>query len=176
VGQAIVLCRLSRARPKDRRQKAIACPIGNSDNLTLMLLIENPLNASPMVFPVLECFHIVGMAVLVGSIALVDFRVLGWGMRRQTASALDGDVKPWSHIGLAVMLLSGPMLFLSDPDMYYLNWVFDLKMVLLLAALGFNFTVHRKMIKSGGTGKAVAWTSLLLWASVIFCGIFIAFV
>ena len=141
-----------------------------------MLILENPLNASPLVFPVLECFHIVGMAVLVGSIALVDFRVLGWGMRRQTAATLDGDVKPWSHIGLAVMLLSGPMLFLSDPDMYYLNHAFQVKMALLLAALGFNFTVHRKMLKSGGTGKGVAWTSLLLWTGVIFGGIFIAFV
>jgi hypothetical protein len=141
-----------------------------------MLLIENPLNSSPLVFPVLVCIHIIGMAVLVGTIAVVDFRVLGWAMQRQTAAALDGDVKPWSHIGLALMLLSGPMLFASDPDMYYLNWVFDLKMVLLVAALGFNFTVHRKMIKAGGTGKGVAWTSLLLWSGVIFGGIFIAFI
>ena len=141
-----------------------------------MLILENPLNSSPMVFPVLECFHIVGMALLVGTIALVDFRVLGWGMVRQSAAELDSDVKPWSHIGLAVMLLSGPMLFLSDWDMYWYNNSFRVKMILLLSAIAFNFTVHRKMIASGAPNKAVASISLLLWTGVIAGGLFIAFV
>jgi hypothetical protein len=141
-----------------------------------MLILENPLNSSPMVFPVLECFHIVGMALLVGTTALVDFRILGWGMRRQTAAELADDVKPWSHIGLAVMLLSGPMLFLSDWDMYWYNNSFRVKMILLLLAIAFNFTVHRKTIASGTPSKGVAWTSLLLWTGVIAGGLFIAFV
>jgi hypothetical protein len=141
-----------------------------------MLILENPLNSSPFVFPVLECFHIVGMALLIGTIALVDFRMLGWGMRKQTAAELDSDVKAWSHIGLAVMLLSGPMLFLSDWDMYWFNTSWRVKMILLVLALAFNFTVHRKSIASGGTNKAVAAISLLLWGGVVAGGLFIAFV
>jgi hypothetical protein len=141
-----------------------------------MLILENPLDSSPMIFPVLECFHIVGMALLVGTIALVDFRVLGWGMLRQTASELADDVKPWGHIGLAVMLLSGPMLFLSDWDMYWYNSSFRVKMILLLLAIVFNFTIHRKTLASGAPSKAVAAISLLLWTGVIAGGLFIAFV
>jgi len=129
-----------------------------------------------MVFPVLECFHIIGMALLVGTIALVDFRMLGWAMPHQSAADLAGDMKPWTHVGLAVMLLSGPMLFLSDWDMYFYNHAWQAKMGLLLLALAFNFTVHRKAIASGSGGKGVAVTSLLLWAGVIAGGIFIAFV
>ena len=143
---------------------------------TSMLIMENPLDSSPMIFPVLECFHIIGMALLVGTIALVDFRMLGWAMRNQTAAELADDMKPWTHVGLAVMLLSGPMLFLSDWDMYWYNSGWRVKMVLLLLALAFNFTVHRKAIASGSPGKGVALTSLLLWAGVIAGGIFIAFV
>jgi hypothetical protein len=141
-----------------------------------MLILQNPLDSSPMIFPVLECFHIIGMALLVGTTALVDFRVLGLGMRHQTAAELAGDVKPWGHIGLAVMLLSGPMLFLSDWDMYWFNKAFRVKMILLLLAIAFNFTVHRKSIDSGAPSKAVALTSLLLWTGVIAGGLFIAFV
>jgi hypothetical protein len=141
-----------------------------------MLIMENPLDSSPMIFPVLECFHIIGMALLVGTIALVDFRMLGWAMPGQTPAELADDVKAWSHVGLAVMLLSGPMLFLSDWDMYWYNNAWRAKMGLFLLALAFNFTVHRRAIASGSPGKGVALTSLLLWASVIAGGIFIAFV
>jgi hypothetical protein len=37
-------------------------------------VIENPLGSSPLVFPIIECFHIAGFILTVGTIALVDFR------------------------------------------------------------------------------------------------------
>jgi ABC-type iron transport system FetAB permease component len=63
--------------------------------------------------------------------------------------------------------------------MYYLNWVFDLKMVLLLLAIIFNYTIHRKTALSGKSpawNKAVACVSIALWVGVIFGGIFLAFI
>jgi hypothetical protein len=142
-----------------------------------MLLIENPLNASPLSFPILECFHIVGFAFSVGTIALVDFRLLGWGMRRETPAQIAKETFFWTLGGLVVMLFSGLMLFSSDPDNYYLNWAFDLKMFFLVLALVFNYTVHRKtaMADQPSGGKLVACVSLGLWACVIFGGIFIGF-
>lgn len=145
-----------------------------------MFLAEtNPLNASELIFPTLECIHIAGFALLVGTIALVDFRLLGFGMRRQTSTEIAKDLAPWTLIGLVLVLLSGPLLFSADPDMYYLNWSFQAKMVLLLLAIVFHYTVHRKVALAGNSGfgsKAVACVSLVLWISVIFGGIFIAFV
>ena len=82
-------------------------------------------------------------------------------------------------VRVAIMLLSGPMLFLSDPDMYYLNGSFQIKMVLLVLAIVFNYTIRRKAALSdlkGGRAKVIAWTSLALWAGVIAGGLFIAFV
>ena len=144
-----------------------------------MFLAEtNPLNGSALVFPVLECFHIVGFALSVGTIAIVDFRLLGWGMRRQTAADVARDLAPWTLIGLACILLSGPLLFSSDPDMYYLNPSFQIKMVCFVLAILFNYTIHRRVARgnaSGGLAKLVASVSLLLWVGVVFGGIFIAF-
>jgi hypothetical protein len=133
----------------------------------MLIAFENPLNESPLSFPILECLHIVGFAIAVGTIALVDFRILGFGLLRQ------------SPADLAKALLSGPMLFSSDPDMYYLNLAFQLKMVSLALALLLHFTLRRKLLKgelSPGLGKPVACISLALWVSVIFGGIFIAFI
>jgi hypothetical protein len=77
-----------------------------------------------------------------------------------------------------MMLLSGPLLFLSDPDMYYPNHAFQLKMVLLALAIVFQYTIHRRAVQKGDPSghKLVALISLGLWAGVIAGGLFIAFV
>lgn len=139
----------------------------------------NPLNGSALVFPVLECMHIAGWAMAVGTIALVDFRLLGFGLRKQSAAEIAKELAPWTLIGLAIILLSGPLLFSSDPDMYYLNYSFQFKMVCFVLAVIFNYTIHRKVVSSGASraaGAVVACISIVLWMGVVFGGIFIAFV
>jgi hypothetical protein len=143
------------------------------------MLIENPLNASALTFPVLECLHIVGFALSIGTIAIVDFSLLGVGMTRQTPAQLAKDTWLWTLGGLVLMLFSGLLLFSSDPDMYYLNWPFLIKMVVLVLAVVFHYTIHRKAVAADApppNGKLVAWVSLILWSGVIFGGIFIGFV
>ena len=145
----------------------------------MLLEFSNPLTESELTFPVLECIHILGFACAIGTIAVVDFRLLGVAMTHQKPSEVQRDMSPWTLLGLAMILLSGPMLFLSDPDMYHTNRSFILKMIALALALVFNYTLHRKAALAdayGGRAKLIASVSLVLWASVIFGGIFIAFV
>ena len=149
-----------------------------------MLLIQNnaiadALNSSEWVFPIAECFHITAFAWSIGMIALVDFRLLGVGMGRSTPSQIAKATAPWTLLGLAVVLLSGPILFLSDPRMYLHNPSFRFKIGALLIALIFNYTVHRKVALSDGSSTGarvmVGVVSLALWISVVFGGLFIAF-
>ena len=145
----------------------------------MLLLAENPLNESPLTFPVLECIHIIGFAFSVGTIALVDLRLLGVTMLRQTPAELLKDTRLWTLAGIVTMILSGLMLFSSDPDMYYLNASFNFKMICLALAIVFNYTIHRKVASTKSPplkAKVVACLSLALWGSVVFGGIFIAFV
>ena len=143
------------------------------------MLIDNPLNSSALAFPVLECIHIVGFALSVGTIAIVDLRLLGVGMRHQTPAEINNDTWIWTLAGLVIMIFSGLLLFSSDPDMYYLNWSFLFKMACLVLAIVFHYTIHRKTVsadKPPGSAKLVASVSLALWSAVIFGGIFIGFV
>ncbi len=80
--------------------------------------ISDALNSSEWVFPIAECFHIAAFAWSIGMIALVDFRLLGLGLQRETSPEIARATAPWTLLGLAVVLLSGPILFLSDPRMY----------------------------------------------------------
>jgi len=144
----------------------------------MLIEFQNPLNSSALAFPILECIHIVGFALSIGTIAIVDFRLLDFGMRHQTPAQLNKDMSLWTIVGLAIMVLSGMMLYSSDPDMYYLNWAFLLKMTFLVLAIVFNYTVHRGVVLSGaspGRTKLVACVSLALWMCVVFGGIFIGF-
>jgi hypothetical protein len=141
---------------------------------------NNPLNTNEWAFPVCEVIHIVGFALLIGTIAIVDLRLLGLGMKRQTAAELVKDTAPWSLLGLVLVLISGPLIFSSQPEVYINNFSFVyVKMPMLAAAIAFNWTIHRWVaIKpdSGGMGALVGGLSLLMWTTVIFGGIFIAFV
>lgn len=133
------------------------------------------LNSSPMVFPVLECIHIFGFILLAGSVALLDFRMLFGLLPGETSLELSHDVMPWNLVGLALALTSGALLFASDPDHYYLNHAFQVKMAVLLVALGFDHTIHKRAL-AAGSNKVVACLSLVLWSLVIGGGIFIGFV
>ena len=132
-----------------------------------------------MGFPVAECFHIVGFALSIGTVALVDLRLLGLGMRNQSSAQIVKDTAPWTLIGLAVMLLSGPLIFSSNPLFYPGNGAFQIKMLCLFLAIVFNYTVHHRVATSNASpmlGKLVGAISLALWVSVVAGGIFIAFI
>jgi hypothetical protein len=138
----------------------------------------NPLNNNEWAFPLTEIIHIVGFAVAIGTIAIVDLRLLGLGMRHQLPSQLLKDTTPWTLGALATILISGPLIFSSDPLMYLANASFRFKMGALLIAILYNYTIHRKVALSNpspAVGVVVGGISLLLWISVVFAGLFIAF-
>jgi hypothetical protein len=139
----------------------------------------NPLNNNEWSFPLLEIIHIVGFAVAIGTIFMVDLRLIGIGMKRQAASVLAKDLAPWTLGGLAAVLISGPLIWSSDPNMYLHNPGFQFKMAALLLALVYQYTVHRKVASSDpsvAVGALVGIVSVALWVSVVAGGLFIAFV
>jgi hypothetical protein len=138
----------------------------------------NPLNEARLTVPVLGCFHLLGFILFVGTTAVVDFRLLGLGMRPQEVADLAKILKPWSLSGLAMVLLSGPLLFTADPEMFYQSRPFQVKMICLVLAIAFHSTVHRKAISaaaSGAGGRIIGCASLALWTGVIAGGIFMGF-
>jgi hypothetical protein len=142
--------------------------------------IADALNSSEWVFPIAECFHIAAFAWSIGLIAAVDYRLLGFGIQHSKPSEVLRDTAPWTILGLAVVLLSGPVLFLSDVGMYLHNASFRFKMFALALAILYNYTIHWKVAKSETATQpvraATAVVSLALWVSVVFGGLFIAFV
>ena len=124
-------------------------------------------------FAAIEAVHLLALAVIGGAVLIVDLRLLGWTLRRQPVKQIARDAEPFLLGSLFMMLLTGYLLMASlAASKYYVNLAFQLKMVFLLLAIVFTFTVRRWLIYkddeeiSPGMAKVVATLSVLLWSGV----------
>lgn len=147
--------------------------------MLLQNAVADALNNTEWAFPLAECVHIGGFAIGIGSIVLVDFRMLNLGLRHETAGRILRYTEPWTLFALVFVAFSGFALFLSQPNIYLTNLIFPIKMYVLLAAIVYNFTLHRKVAVMENprsfVSKVAAIVSLLLWVSIVFGGIFTGF-
>lgn len=136
--------------------------------------------ANHLVIEVTEVLHVVGLVTLLSALLLVNLRLLGIGLRRQTPSLVAGAAAPLVGGGLAVTLATGAILFLSGPVRYYYNTAFLPKMALLFLALLVQFTLYRKVTRQAEPSPVLAGgsalVSLTLWFGVGLCGRAIGYV
>jgi len=136
-------------------------------------------------FPVLESLHVVGLAVLIGSIAFLDLRLIGVTLRHWTVTRLTREVLPWTWGGFALVMATGVLMFCGGADLYAANPAFRVKLVLLVLAganmLAFHLFAYRSVAR-WDTGpatilgaKIAGGLSLLFWAGVVVAGRAIAF-
>ncbi len=128
-------------------------------------------------FPLTETIHIIALLVLLGGILMVDISLLG-GLKRLTPAHIMKQVRPYVNWSLVVILITGVLLFLSEALKAYDNDAFRPKVILLIAAIVWHYTVHRKAEKSEvpGSGKLAAIGSIVLWFGVGIAGRAIGFV
>jgi hypothetical protein len=141
--------------------------------------VSRTMNAAEWVFPAVQSCHFMGFALSIGTIAITDLRMLGLGMRRQKPGEIAADLEGWTRAGIAVMLVTGFLMFSTDAVGYHYNPSFQFKMGCLTAALLFHFTLHRRATREGVSpilAKLAAATSLLLWTGVVAGGRMIAFI
>jgi len=135
---------------------------------------------STWLFPFVEIFHLLALGMLGGTVLIVDMRLLGLRFQQEPVSELAKDVQPWMTGSLAVMLVSGFFLFSSESVKMYGSNPFRIKMIFLLLAILFTFTIHRSVAfsdrgsdegaKSPLAGKLAAVVSLVLWTGVGIAG------
>jgi hypothetical protein len=130
----------------------------------------------PWLYPMLEAFHVVGIALLFGSLVLLELRIWGLGaaLPVQPLAAL---ALPLALAGFALAVLTGLTMFVSQAGELLANRVFVLKMGLLMLA-GLNaaaFHARGSLTLLDRTAKLQTLSSLGLWLAVIICGRWIAY-
>ena len=138
-------------------------------------------------YPGVEIVHITGIALLFGSIAVLDLRLLGLS-RTLSVKKLARHVLPWTAASFALIVPSGLMMFTAHASELIQSGVFVLKMCLILAA-GLNAALfHAITFRTADvwdseemrrlpppSARLAGALSLLLWICVIACGRLLAY-
>ena len=141
------------------------------------------MHGTAWLFPMAEILHFMGLSLLIGSLLVVDCRLLG--IVRGFPVAAVYRFLPLALAGFGINLVTGIMFFFSDPFRYYPNIAFRIKMLFIilagLNALYFAIKVRGNSVQTEG-GEAgtdirtVSTLSLLFWLGVIILGRFIPYV
>jgi hypothetical protein len=134
---------------------------------------------TPWAWPAFETLHFIGLSLLIGTILLVDLRMLGM-MKMVSLGAVD-RLLPWGMLGFGINVLTG-MLFFLGAD-YTKNVAFYWKLVFIVIA-GLNtlyFTFDRAWAMAPGEdapplSKLVAATALFFWVGVMYWGSMLPFI
>ncbi len=135
-----------------------------------------PLRTHPWAYPALEAMHIVGIALLLGNLVLIELRVWGRGATLPV-QALARLSLSLALGGFALALTTGALMFMSQAQELIGNRAFVIKMLLVMTA-GLNAAVlHARggLAKLDGWARAQTALSLLLWLTVLALGRAIAY-
>ena len=147
--------------------------------------VATAIRESGTLFPWVESVHVLSITLVVGSISIVDLRLLGVASKSRAVSRLTGEVLPFTWTAFVFAAVTGALLFASNAVKYSHNIFFLAKMSLLVVAFLNMMVFH--VITSRGiehwdesphppmTARLAGGVSLLLWIAVIACGRWIGF-
>lgn len=147
--------------------------------------VATAVRESTWLFPTIETLHVLSIVLVVGTIMIVDLRLINVAGRRRGVSELMNEVLPWTWGAFACAVVTGGLLFSSSAMKYFHSAVFEFKMVTLFIA-GINMAIfhlgaYRKVhlwdrAAMTPTGARIAGgVSLAIWVTVVALGRWIGF-
>lgn len=135
-------------------------------------------------YPIVLSAHAVGMAVLAGIVLMINFRVLGMAPRVPLAALK--SIYRVALVGLVINAISGTMLFVANPDAFFVSTPFWIKMSLLVVGIVLLVIMSRRLFATAPDGlvsgvapeknlRLMATVSSIAWFGVIVMGRLIAY-
>jgi len=128
---------------------------------------------------VAQLAHITGLLLVLTSVLLVSLRLFGVGLTSLSTAQLANATSRLVWVGLALLVVSGFLIFAPAAVHYYPNDIFWFKLFLLASALLIHVTLYRKVTRAETPGvltaRATAVIALSLWFGVAFAGRFVGF-
>jgi hypothetical protein len=147
-------------------------------------LAEN-IRENDVLFPTIESVHVLSICLVVGSILIVDLRLVGLASVRRAASSVLSTILPLTWSAFAIAITSGSLMFISNATKYLSNDFFVCKMILIGVA-GVNMAIFHLVsvrnlhlwdhsLNPPLQARLAGAFSILLWISVVACGRWIGF-
>ncbi len=136
-------------------------------------------------FPLIESTHVIFLSLVFGTILIIDLRLLGIASTHRSFKQMASDILKWTWAAFALTALTGTLMFITNARVYYHNFYFRMKMLLLVLS-GVNMlifeltagrTIHHwdKNPSAPRAGKTAAALSLVMWICIIIAGRLIGF-
>jgi magnesium-transporting ATPase (P-type) len=136
--------------------------------------------------PLVQTVHIIAIAILLVSVYVISFRLVGMTHGSQPLATTMAKSTPWIWTMLCVLLTTGILLTITEPARELLNWVFRLKMLMVLMLAGIIALLQWRLrrnpdywTESAGrrlAGRAVGLLVLIIGACIVTAGRWIAYV
>lgn len=140
---------------------------------------------NPYAFPTVETFHVMAITAVLGVIAIVDLRLIGLAGTSYAITRMSRTLLPVTWIAFVVAVITGALLFSSQPMTYAGNFSFRMKLLLIAAAginmLAFHFVTMRGIANWDRNapvpfaGKVAGGLSIMIWLLVVAFGRWIGF-
>src|ERR1700722_16848263 len=146
--------------------------------------LSQAIQATNWVVPTVQTIHILAIAVVASSALMIDLRLIGVFWANRPMNAVSSRFLPLVWWPLLVLMATGSLMIIAEPARSLKNPAFQLKMVLLIAALvvtGLFQVLQRRNTAFGdaagprASAVTLAVVSILLWSSIIFAGRWIAY-
>ena len=132
---------------------------------------------STWLFPAIESTHLLALAMLGGSILIMSFSILGWGLKTPVAD-LYRSAHRYLNAAVIVLLITGVLLGISEPVKLYGRQAFWVKMISLAIALLVTYFVFNPLVRRGASGlglRSVTVLTMAAWLLVAMAGRWIGF-
>jgi hypothetical protein len=136
------------------------------------------IRASSWLFPAIEAIHLLALALLGGSLLLLDLRLLGAGLTLQSTSMVERETRPWLITALSAMVVSGVLIGCSEALKLFDKPAFWVKMAALAVAVTFTLAIKMPLAHRDVSGAKANWLAILsigLWLTVALAGRWIGF-
>jgi len=121
-------------------------------------------------FPLIETLHLLALAVLLGTVLIVNLRVFGLGQRYVFAAQTARQLEPWMLASLGILIASGIPMAFSEPIKCFESYSFPIKMGLIVIGIASQLTIQRRWVLSGDASarkaKLAAALSIVIWTAV----------
>jgi len=147
--------------------------------------IATAIREGESLFPWIECVHVLALTLVIGSIGIVDLRLVGLASRDRGVAQTTASVLPVTWTAFVLAAITGGLLFASNATTYGHNFYFQIKMA-LIALAGVNMAVYHLFLNSGADAwhtpaatpiraRIVGGVSLCLWIAIVAFGRWIGF-
>jgi hypothetical protein len=139
-----------------------------------------------LIIPISQTVHILGVAIVMIAIGMLNLRLLGVRVTRQSFANLSARWMPWIWSAMVVLFVTGAVQTIAEPTRELMNYTFRIKIVMLLVAVAIT-VFYRAQVKKDAKywersserrtlAYALASVSLVLWLGIVAAGRLIAYV